>query len=208
MLLCSCALTSPEVAAIRVVIAFDIPPCLERVLVFPVLLYRRLRYGYAFRRITMKRGICAIVDPDDYYRLSRFHWYPQRGRSNVYAYRFEPYLKGRKPRSHAMHRDILHLPPGRICDHINGNGLDNRKANLRQSTYAQNSWNRPKGSIQSSSKYKGVCKHNKDGKWQAQIAVNRTRIYLGRFKTQTEAAKAYDNAAKKYHKEFASLNFP
>jgi len=106
-----------------------------------------------------------------------------------------------------MHHDVMKVPAGFVIDHINGNGLDNRKANLRQSTYAQNSWNRGKARVKSSSKYKGVCQHKKDRKWQAQISAVGKRIYLGRFKNQKEAAKAYDKAAKKYHGEFANLNF-
>jgi len=106
-----------------------------------------------------------------------------------------------------MHREIMHIPKGMVCDHINGNGIDNRKKNLRQGTYAQNSWNRPKAKGKSRSIYKGVSLHKKDLKWQAQICVQGQRKYLGRFQNQLDAAKAYDHAAKKYYGQFAVLNF-
>jgi hypothetical protein len=93
-----------------------------------------------------------------------------------------------------------------LIDHINHNGLDNRKANLRLATPAQNSRNRrPVG--RGSSQYKGVSYRKTDGVFIADIRAGRKRIYLGCFKREIEAAKAYDTAAKKYHGEFASLNF-
>lgn len=107
-----------------------------------------------------------------------------------------------------MHRQImqLHNDNDMVCDHINGNGLDNRKANLRQATYAQNSWNRGKNRVPSYSKYKGVSLHGTDRKWQAQICVHGKRIYLGRFNSELEAAMAYDAAAVKYHGRYANVN--
>jgi len=99
-----------------------------------------------------------------------------------------------------------HLRKEVLIDHINHNGLDNRKANLRLATRAQNSRNRrPVG--RGSSKYKGVTYRKSDGVFIADIRAGRKRIYLGCFKSETEAAKAYDAGAKKYHGEFASLNF-
>ncbi len=187
-------------------IKIKIPDRLDKLLVSPVLLYRRIRYGFSFRKIVMTQGKFALVDQEDYSRLSQYRWYPQRNRHNIYAYRFDQRVKGQKFKSYPMHRDIMNVPDGLVVDHINGNGLDNRKANLRLGTYAQNSWNRPKARVKCSSKYKGVCMDKKDGKFQAQICVHGSRIYLGRFDTQKEAAIAYDKAAKFFHGEFAKLN--
>jgi len=104
-----------------------------------------------------------------------------------------------------MHNLVINIPDGMFCDHINRNGLDNRKANLRPATHTQNVWNRRKFKPYSRSKYKGVDDMKR---WRARIRVNGKRIYLGSFKTELDAAHAYDKAARKYHREFASLNFP
>lgn len=92
-------------------------------------------------------------------------------------------------------------------DHINHNGLDNRKANLRPATRAQNSYNRKKYANNSYSKYKGVSFKKKGQKWSAQISINNKMKFLGYFHREKDAAKAYDAAARKLHGEFASLNF-
>jgi hypothetical protein len=110
-----------------------------------------------------------------------------------------------------MHREVINPPAHLDVDHINHNGLDNRKANLRPVTQAQNCLNRPykiyKKKI-SSSKYKGVTWHKRMKKWTAQICYQGKHKSLGYFDDETDAAKAYDDAAKKHHKEFAVLNFP
>jgi hypothetical protein len=97
---------------------------------------------------------------------------------------------------------------GIVIDHINGNGLDNRRANLRICTYSQNNCN-TKAKVKGASKYRGVSKSRKsDTPWQAKIYVRRKQIVLGFYKTQYEAALAYDSAARKHHRRFATLNFP
>ena len=116
-----------------------------------------------------------------------------------------------------MHHLAIDVPPGCFCDHINHNGLDNRKANLRVATRKQNVWHRRKFSGRtydglkrpSRSKYKGVDFVSANGGkcWRVRIRVNGKRIYLGSFKDEIEAAKVYDIAAKKYYGEFAALNF-
>ena len=124
--------------------------------------------------------------------------------------------KKEKRKNLQMHNLVLDVPPGMFADHVNHNGLDNRKANLRAVTHMQNVWNRRKFSGLTScgvkrpsrSKYKGVDWANDMKRWRARIRVNGKRIYLGSFESELDAAKAYDTAAKKYHGEFATVNFP
>jgi hypothetical protein len=170
-------------------------------------LYRRCRYGYAFRRIKLTQGKYAIVDPEDFERLNKHKWYATRCKNTFYAGRC--YSIRNKKNYIMMHREVIDPPAHLDIDHINHNGLDNREANLRPATRAQNSANKliikRKGS---SSKYKGVNWNKRKKNWRVRICINGRRIFLGYFDDEIQAAKAYDKAAKKYHGEFASLNFP
>jgi len=96
-----------------------------------------------------------------------------------------------------------------MVDHINFNGLDNRKANLRIVTHTQNNCHRRKLEKAKASKhYKGIYWDNRTKRWGAAVKINRKMHYFGSYQDQTEAAKAYDKGAKKLHGEFAVLNFP
>jgi len=106
-----------------------------------------------------------------------------------------------------MHRQVIHIPKHMVCDHINRNGLDNRKPNLRPATVSQNLCNRAKRKTKTRSKYKGLEWDKTQRRWKARIQLNGKKINLGSFTNEIDAAKAYDKAAKKLFKEFACLNF-
>ena len=138
------------------VIAVKVPAEIERIGVWFLLLYRKGRYGYAFRRIPLSRGLFAIVDPEEYEALSRYKWWAQLGKHNGTFYAVRNEKRGRVMVRVWMHRVIMGAAEGLFVDHINHNGLDNRKANLRLATAAQNAWNSVRGK-RGSSKYKGVA---------------------------------------------------
>jgi len=194
---------------IELVIKLKVPSWLERISLWLVLLYRRLRFGCAFRRIRLTQDKFAIVDPDDYPRLSIYRWHANKTRDTCYAQRKVWDAKQKKELTIKMHRQILNVPDSLLIDHINRNGLDNRKANLRPATYSQNVCNRPKSRYAPSrSKYKGLTWHKRKSKWHVRIRVEGRTISLGYFRDQIQAARAYDAAAREHHKDFAVLNFP
>ena len=181
-------------------------PWVDKVLFWPILLYRRLRYGYAFRKILLNRGKLAIVDQDDFEKLKEYKWYLVEPNSrNQYAVRMAK--TGKKYYRCAMHRVVTEAPDGMFVDHINRNGLDNRSRNLRIVTPQQNSWNTRQGRGQGSSEYKGVSWNKEKRKWRANIHIDNRLKCLGCFEDEKEAAAAYDRAAKKHRGEYAFLNF-
>jgi hypothetical protein len=187
--------------------SIKIPPWLEKPAVWLVLIWRRLRFGYAFRKIPLTQGRFAIVDPADYARLSRYKWRLCRtkGKNVLYAERSVRLPNGKYSRI-LMHRQLIRPPKGYVIDNVNGSGLDNRRANLRLATVAQNAWNANKRNPRSG--YKGVWLAKDKALWRAAIVCNGKRKHLGYFHNKLTAAQAYDQAAKEYHAEFARLNFP
>ncbi len=182
-----------------------VPGLVDLIAARPVLLYRWLRYGYTYRRIKLSRGEYAKVDPEDYEEQSQYKWYAVKGTRTYYACRTE--IRNGKRTVRHMHREITNAPKDMIVDHKNRDGRDNRKANLRLATSLQNKWNSLRGMRKSRSKFKGVTWDKDSKKWRVLIHVNGKRIDLGRYKDKIEAAKVYDAAARKYHGEFAVLNF-
>jgi hypothetical protein len=147
-------------------------------------------------------GKYAIVDAEDYEKLKDYKWCTIQGAQTFYAKTF--YLSGAIL---AMHRLILDAPKGLYVDHIDHNGLNNRKSNLRLCTNQQNLRNKlPRPGC--SSKYKGVSWSKARNKFRANIYLNRKAIHLGYFDSEIDAAKAYDKKAHELFGEFAYLNFP
>ena len=155
----------------------------------------------AIRRIPLTRGKFAIVDGEDYYRLSKLNWFAINSNRTFYA------ARAHKGKTVKMHREIMGGPGHLVVDHIDRNGLNNRKSNLRVCTNAQNIRNAgPRG--KGLSKYKGVSRHTRGKKWTAVIQLNNKTHYLGYFENEIDAAKAYDEKASQLHGQFACLNFP
>jgi hypothetical protein len=159
------------------------------------------------REIRLTRGYSTIVDAADYERLASRSWCVANLRLRrpyaVSSYRDE----AGRPRQVYMHRVILEAPADARVDHINGDGLDNRRCNLRFCTPAQNVTN--SRGVRSSSGFRGVFETSA-GRYRTRLRIpgQSCRLDLGVFQTAAEAARAYDDAARTHHGEFARLNFP
>lgn len=145
----------------------------------------------------------ALVDDENYDELNRWTW---RGNEKGRAVRCYN-IKGKK--FHVfMHRVITNAPVGVEVDHKDRNPLNNQKGNLRFATRQQNQSNAPKQRGLYTSKYKGVSLCSENGKWHAGICINLKSFNLGYYDTEIEAAKVYDQQARRHFGEFAYLNFP
>lgn len=156
------------------------------------------------KKIPLTKGQFALVDDEDYDYLAQFKWCFHDG----YAVGHVP---GTWNKVRSMVSLIMKAKSKQFIDHINMNTLDNRRENLRLVSKAENMMNRPK-QANNTSGYKGVslskrlAKREGNKMWQANIQVKNNPIWLGVYLTAKEAAIAYNEAAQKYHGEFAKLN--
>lgn len=155
------------------------------------------------REVPLTKGYVALVDEEDYALVSRFKWMlngnPKK-RACCYAVTSDDSRV-------AMHRMIIGARAGQVIDHANGDGLDNRRANLRPCTQQQNMRNR-RISKNNQSGFKGVYRRAGERRFAAALTVDKKQITVGWYDTALEAGVAYDLAAKQLFGEFARLNFP
>lgn len=162
--------------------------------------------------IKLTQGKVAIINDIDS-DLANFKWYAlKKGKYNTRFYAVRHDYSSGKDKLIYIHRIILERMIGRKLendedvDHVNHNGLNNTRDNLRLSTHAENVHNQSIYQKPKSSKYKGVCWNKQAKSWQAYIKTDGKHIHLGYFDSEEEAAFVYNQAAKRYFGEFACLN--
>ena len=160
------------------------------------------------KTIPLTQGQVAKVSDEWYEKLNKDKWHAwySPGKKSYYAVRNSPTLFGKR-KMIWMHKVVASTPEGMETDHKDGDTLNDQSDNLRNCTHSQNMQNQGKHSNNTSG-FKGVCWHKRNKIWRVKIKVNCKEIHLGDYPTPEEAARAYDEAAKKYHGEFARLNFP
>ncbi len=152
----------------------------------------------------------AMVDDDDYDYLMQWKWNVRKNNRNSYATRHE-WHNGQAFHIN-MHKVVIDAKKGTIVDHVDRNGFNNQKKNLRLATHSQNMANR-RVKEGGTSSYMGVRKktikrlNHVYETYLAQIQKDKKFYHIGSFKTEVEAAIAYDKKAKELHGEFANLNF-
>ena len=164
------------------------------------------------RKIPLTQGKFAIVDDEDYKRINKYKWHTTKD-TNVFYAKTHVRVKDEnfkiKNKVIGMQMLVLNLTMSSTrkmdIDHRDGDGLNNKKNNLRLATHAQNIMNQRLNKVNTSG-YKGVSWHR--NKWRAQIKKDGKRHHLGLFTCLIKAAKAYDEAAKELFGEYARLNFP
>jgi hypothetical protein len=187
-------------------LTISIPNWLDRIFTYPLLTYRLFRYGQPYRKIRLTEGKFTLVDQQDFYQLNNFQWCAVKNKSLFYAVRL---INGSNniTKIISLHTEIMNPPKGLLVDHRNRDGLDNRRSNLRFATRSQNRCNTNLNKAGCSSQYRGVYWHKQKKHWRANLQFEGKWIWLGAFDSEIAAARAYDAAAKKYHGEFARLNF-
>lgn len=170
---------------------------------------RSPRVAGPIAHIPLTQGYEAVVDAADVSLVGSFNWYaeiekrPDGSIKAVYAVRKRRDANGVQ-KGERLHRVILGAAPGLEVDHRDGNGLNNKRSNLRIATTAQNQRNQRISSVNTSG-YKGVTWHSQRGKWQAQIKINGKVKYLGCFTSALDASAAYQSAAVDAFGEWANI---
>lgn len=160
--------------------------------------------------IPLTQGKFAQVDDDDFEELNKFKWTLTKCDNSFYALR--TIYEGRiskgvygKQKKIYLHRQIMNAPSDKLVDHKDGDGLNCQKTNMRLATKSENQRNK-KPKTNGTSEYLGVCWSKKENKWLAQINIPNVRKRIGVFKSEENAAIAYNILAEKHYGEFANIN--
>lgn len=160
---------------------------------------RPIRVDGQLAYVTLTKGYVAVIDAADVPLVEGFNWCAKVGKNTIYAKRAD-YTKP-KMLTVLMHRVIAETPDGMDTDHADGDGLNNRRANLRVATPSQNNKNQ-RIRADNTSGFKGVSWFKPHGRWRAQIGVNGKLRPLGYFITAESAADAYAKASSELHGVF------
>lgn len=158
------------------------------------------------RKILLTQGKIALVDEEYFEKINKFKWYAWNYNKKNGFYALRNILINNKRSTISMHKEIMGSSNNLCIDHINGNGLDNRKSNLRFCTRQQNQFNRKYHNKNNKLKTKGIIWDKQRKKFRAEIKFNRKLIYLGRYNTLPEARQARKTAELKHFGEFAERN--
>lgn len=153
------------------------------------------------KEIPLTRGLMTLVDDEDYEPLNQRKWcaWWSKGSQSYYA---EGFIDGKVV---LMHQHLMRELPGKVVDHVDHDGLNNQRYNLRKCSNSQNTAN-SRLNVTNKSGYKGVTWDKYKQKWVSQIMVNYKHIHLGRFEKIEDAATAYDKAAIMYFSRYALTN--
>ncbi len=158
-----------------------------------------------YKKIKLTQGKWALVDVEDFDWLSQWKWSARKGKAGVFYAQRGKYINGKHLSNYRMHREILNIIDPRILvDHVNGNGLDNRRKNLRKVSFKENNLSK-KTQGNNLLKLKGVSTNYSatPPTYFSRLKTNGKVIFLGVFKTPKAAHRAYIKAAKKYHGDYA-----
>ena len=165
---------------------------------------RQIRIEGQVAFVPLTQGKEAIIDASDVPKVSGLNWHTKPHGRTFYAISNVFKDDGAAKTTTRMHRYILNNPD-RDVDHINGNGLDNRRSNLRECSHFENMKNKRPNGNRVSSPLKGAYRKHGRKNWYSEIRSDGARHYLGSFKTEIEAHNAYVNASKLLHGEFARI---
>jgi hypothetical protein len=158
------------------------------------------------KKIPLTQGKVAIVDDSDFELVAKFRWSAMKvvRKNRTIWYAIRTWCTGKDAGIRLMHR-LITEGKSREVDHVNGDGLDNRRLNLRSSGNGKNQRNQRKR-IGCSSRFKGVAWDRHASRWAAYIMNRGKRFHLGLFRLEQDAADAYDAAAEQHFGEFALTN--